>query len=106
MNGFLLFYILANLTDGIRPSETAVEDMFIRRFLIGTFHSMVCSEVIIKRQFNHIRVAALIRRALIPRKLYFLIGYTEEMLSTWLQCPVTLEIQTIAHKNDTTFKFV
>lgn len=90
----------------MRPSETATEDMFIRRFVTGTFHALVCSEIIIKRQFNHIRIAALMRRALIPRKFYFLIGYTEEMLGTWLQCPVTLEIQTIEKKSDTTFKFV
>lgn len=72
----------------------------------GTFHSHICSEVIIKRQFNHIRIATIVRRGLAPRKFYFLIGYTEELLSIWLQCPVTLELQTVEKKEDTVFKYV
>lgn len=94
------------MTDGLRPSETAIEDMFIRKFITGTFHNLVCSEVIIKRQFNHIRIAAILRRGLPPRKYYFLIGYTEEMLGTWLQCPITLELQIIGSKEETIFKYV
>uniref|UniRef100_A0A1B0DGM4 Uncharacterized protein n=1 Tax=Phlebotomus papatasi TaxID=29031 RepID=A0A1B0DGM4_PHLPP len=34
----------SNLLDGLRSSETAVEDMFIRKFMIGTWHSLVLSE--------------------------------------------------------------
>ena len=37
--------------------------------------------------------------------MYFLIGYTEELLSYWLQCPVKLELQT-AKKNDVIFKYI
>lgn len=96
----------ANLKDGLRPSETAIEDIFIRKFITGTFHALVCSEVIIKRQFNHIRIAALMLQRLPPRKYYFLVGYVEEMLAIWLQCPVTLEIQTIEDKKETIFKYI
>ncbi|XP_055322934.1 28S ribosomal protein S24, mitochondrial [Sitodiplosis mosellana] len=96
----------ANLQDGLRPCQTVVEDMFIRKFITGTFHSLVCSEVIIKRQFNHIRIAFLMRRGIAPNKVYFLIGYTEELLSSWMQCPITLEIQTIAKQEDTIFKYI
>jgi small subunit ribosomal protein S24 len=94
------------LVDGIRPSQTAIEDIFIRKFMTGTWHSLVCSEVIIKRQHNHVRIAALIRQAINSRKMYFLIGYTEEMLAYWLQCPVTLELQTIADKREAIFKYI
>lgn len=96
----------ANLQDGLRPSETAIEDIFIRKFIVGTFHALVESEVIIKRQFNHIRIAAIMTQRLPPRKYYFLIGYTEEMLALWLQCPITLEIQTIADRKATIFKYI
>lgn len=99
-------HILANLQDGLRPSQTAIEDMFIRKFIFGTFHSMVCSEVIIKRQFNHIRIAFLLRRGIQPHKVYFLIGYAEEFLSNWMQCPITLELQSIAKQEDTYFKYI
>lgn len=102
----ILFQFIANLQDGLRPCQTAVEDMFIRKFITGTFHSLVCSEVIIKRQFNHIRIAFLMRRGIPQNKTYFLIGYTEELLSNWMQCPITLEIQTITKQEDTIFKYI
>ncbi|CAH2085292.1 unnamed protein product [Euphydryas editha] len=35
----------SSLKDGLRKSETAVEDEFIRRFINGTWHGLVCSEV-------------------------------------------------------------
>lgn len=45
-------------------------------------------------------------RNLAPRKMYFLIGYTEELLAYWLQCPITLEIQTIADKKEVIYKYI
>lgn len=96
----------ANLQGGLRSSETAIEDVFIRRFITGTFHSLVCSEVIIKRQHNHIRIACIMKQALPARKIYFLIGYTEELLASWLQCPITLELQTISDSRDVIFKYI
>lgn len=100
------FSFTANLKDGLRPSETAIEDMFIRKFMTGTFTGLLVSEVIIKRQFNHIRIAFLMKRLINPQKVYFLIGYTEEMLANWLQCPITLEIQSVEKPTDTVFKYV
>lgn len=94
------------MLDGLRPSQTAIEDIFIRKFFNGTWHSLVCSEVIIKRQHNMIRIGAIVRQAINARKMYFLIGYTEELLSYWLQCPVTLELQTVQDKNDVVFKYI
>uniref|UniRef100_A0A1B6CNS6 28S ribosomal protein S24, mitochondrial n=1 Tax=Clastoptera arizonana TaxID=38151 RepID=A0A1B6CNS6_9HEMI len=96
----------SNLDGGLRPAETAVEDEFIRRFVTGTWHNLFVSEIIIKRQHNLIRIAGIINRILLPRKIYFLIGYTEELLSYWLQCPVKLELQTVDHKKDVVFKYI
>lgn len=48
--------------------------------MVGTWHSLVVSEVIIKRQFNHIRVAAIIRQGISSRKMYFLLGKILEYL--------------------------
>ncbi|CRK95306.1 CLUMA_CG008692, isoform A [Clunio marinus] len=89
-----------------REPQMITEDFFIRKFMTATFHGIVCSEVIIKRQFNLIRVAFIMSRQLPPRKMYFLIGYTEELLSYWLQCPVTLEINTVADKRDVIYKYI
>ncbi|EDW24416.1 GL24137 [Drosophila persimilis] len=96
----------STLKDSQRPSQTAIEDLFIRKFITGTWHALVCSEIIIKRQHNTIRVASIIRQGISPRKMYFLIGYTEELLSYWMQCPVTLELQTVADKKDVVFKYI
>ncbi|KAF4530659.1 hypothetical protein B566_EDAN004898 [Ephemera danica] len=96
----------SNLPGGMRPAETAVEDIFIRRFMTGTWHSLFVSEVIIKRQHNLIRIAGIIRQAISARKMYFLIGYSEELLSFWLQCPVKLELQTVPEKTDVIFKYI
>ncbi|XP_060526089.1 small ribosomal subunit protein uS3m [Cylas formicarius] len=96
----------SNLEGGLRPSETAVEDEFIRKFVMGTWQGLFLTEIIIKRQHNIIRIAGIIQRAIGARKMYFLIGYTEELLSFWLQCPVKLELQTVADKKDVIFKYI
>nr|SVE79861.1 EOG090X0I6M [Daphnia magna] len=95
-----------SLLDGQRAAETSVEDVFIRRFMTGTWHDLFCSEVIIKRQHNLIRIAGIIRQGLPARKMYFLIGYSEELLANWLQCPVKLELQTVENKEATIFKYI
>ncbi|XP_046735373.1 28S ribosomal protein S24, mitochondrial [Diprion similis] len=96
----------ANIADGHRPAETLLEDVFIRRFVTGTWHSLFLSEVIIKRQHNIIRIAGIVRRGIATSKMYFLIGYTEELLSFWLQCPVKLELQSVNDKNDVIYKYI
>lgn len=96
----------ANIKDGNRPSETATEDMFIRKFMWGTWPNLFASEVIIKRQHNIIRIAGIITRTLTPYKIYFLIGYTEELLSYWLQCPIKVELVTIDNKKQMIFKYI
>jgi small subunit ribosomal protein S24 len=37
--------------------------------------------------------------------MYFLIGYTEEILSALLKTPVKMEIQTIENKDDVIFTY-
>ncbi|XP_050088833.1 28S ribosomal protein S24, mitochondrial [Anopheles aquasalis] len=96
----------SSLEGELRPSQTMLEDDFVRRFMAGTWHGMVLSEVIIKRQHNHVRIAAIILRSIPARKMYFLIGYCEELLSYWLQCPVTLELQTTDDRKDVVFKYI
>ncbi|XP_011865810.1 PREDICTED: 28S ribosomal protein S24, mitochondrial [Vollenhovia emeryi] len=96
----------SNIKDGNRPAETAVEDMFIRQFMKGTWHNLFASEIIIKRQHNIIRIAGIIARGLTPYKIYFLTGYTEELLSYWLQCPVKVELVTIDNKKQMIFKYI
>jgi small subunit ribosomal protein S24 len=67
---------------------------------------MIMSEIIVKRQHNMVRVAALVHQKIMTRKIYFLIGYTEEMLSLWLKCPVKLEFQFLDSAKDVIYKYI
>ena len=83
-----------------------IEDMFIRKFLKGTWSQMFLSEIIVKRQHNTVRIAAIIKPVVTNRKLYFLLGYSEEMLSLWLKCPVKLELQVQPDPKSVVYKYV
>lgn len=67
---------------------------------------MFLSEIIIKRQHNTVRIAAIIHKNIQTRKIYFLLGYTEEMLSLWLKCPVKLELQVLGNPADVIYKYI
>lgn len=97
---------VGNILDGLRPAETAIDDEFIRRFILGTWHDLIASEIIIKRQHNIIRIAAITVQKISVTKMYFLIGYTEELLSYWLQCPIKLELQTVEDRTAVVFKYI
>ncbi|GBN50418.1 28S ribosomal protein S24, mitochondrial [Araneus ventricosus] len=97
---------LKDADDEIRASQTVVEDFFIRKFMFGTWHRLFVSDVIIKRRHNLIVITGIIVRSLQVRKLYFLIGYTEEMLSYIFKCPVKIELQSTPDRKDMVFKYV
>ncbi|TSM28138.1 28S ribosomal protein S24, mitochondrial [Bagarius yarrelli] len=94
----------SNLQGEGGAAERTVEDMFIRRFIFGTFHGCLANELVIKRRGNMLIICALILQKLAPHKYYFLIGYTEELLSHFYKCPVKMEIQTLEDK--TVYKYL
>lgn len=67
---------------------------------------MFVSEILIKRRANMIFIGGIVQRVVIPRKMYFLIGYTEEILSYILKCPVKLELQSVADRKEMIFKYI
>ncbi|KAJ0012851.1 hypothetical protein NQD34_017185 [Periophthalmus magnuspinnatus] len=85
----------SNLKGEGGAAERTTEDVFIRRFMFGTFHGCLANEIVIKRRGNLIIVCALMIQKLPPQKFYFLIGYSESLLSHFYKCPVKLEIQTV-----------
>uniref|UniRef100_A0A672I0Y9 Mitochondrial ribosomal protein S24 n=1 Tax=Salarias fasciatus TaxID=181472 RepID=A0A672I0Y9_SALFA len=87
-----------NLKGESGASDRVVEDVFIRRFMFGTFHGCLANEVVLKRRGNVLVVCALMIQKLPPQKFYFLIGYTQSLLSHFYKCPVKLEIQTLPDK--------
>jgi len=90
------------------PHKLLIEDLFIRKFIVGTFPNQLGSEVMIKRQHNIVRIAFILKREsrkTAPKTIYFLIGYSEELLSFWLKCPVRLELQSIESEMDMIYKY-
>ncbi|XP_053905693.1 28S ribosomal protein S24, mitochondrial [Cuculus canorus] len=87
-----------NLDGEAGAAERAVEDAFLRRFLAGTFPGVLADAAVLKRRANLVVVCAVLARVLPPAKLYFLVGYTETLLSHFYKCPVRLELQTVPNK--------
>ncbi len=105
---FTFVKFTANLLDGNRQAETTFEDIFIRKFIYSTWHDLLGSEIIIKRRLNTVNIIFFLNRgkkSFYPRQVYFLTGYTEELLSSLLKCVVKIEFQTIADKSDTIFRY-
>lgn len=96
----------SNLLEGKRQAENSTEDFTIRKFLYGTFHGVLASEIIIKRRFNTIDIAFLSRlpKGFHTQKIYFLVGYSEELLSNLFKCIVKINIQTIRNQRDLVFR--
>ena len=91
-------FLPGNLKGEEGAAERSVEDVFVRRFMFGTFHGCLANEIVIKRRGNLLIVCALMLQKFPPQKFYFLIGYTESLLSHFYKCPVKLEIQTLQEK--------
>lgn len=89
-----------------RAPETVVDDNFIREFMKGTFPGVLASDVIVKRRHNIVLISCIMSCVLRPMKYYFLVGYTEELLSCLLKCPVKLEIQTVGSVYDLKFRTI
>ncbi|KAJ8386024.1 hypothetical protein AAFF_G00178450 [Aldrovandia affinis] len=83
----------SNLDGEGGAADRVVEDVFVRRFIYGTFHGCLANELVIKRRGNAVVVCALMLQKMLPHKFYFLIGYTETLLSYFYKCPVKLEVQ-------------
>ncbi|KAM9841746.1 small ribosomal subunit protein uS3m [Aulostomus maculatus] len=88
----------SNLKGEEGAAERTLEDTFIRRFIFGTFPNCLANEVVIKRRGNVMIVCAFMLQTLPPNKFYFLLGYTETMLSHFYKCPVKLDIQTLSSR--------
>ncbi|XP_023694367.1 small ribosomal subunit protein uS3m [Paramormyrops kingsleyae] len=94
----------SNLEGEAGAAERTVEDVFIRRFIFGTFHGLLADELVIKRRGNVLVVCALLVQKVGPQKIYFLIGYTEALLSYFYKCPVKMEVQMV--KDRVVYKYL
>lgn len=96
----------ANLWEGLRRSETLVEDILIRKIVNGFWPTYVMGDVVIKRRANMVYLAFFIQSRLKPEKAYFLAGFTEQILSYLLKCPVKLEVQSGTQSKSMIIKYI
>ena len=67
-------------------SDLTFDDMFIRKFVRGTFPMTDDNPIIVKRKENIVNITFLLR--LDPMNMYFLVGFSETLLSRWLGAKV------------------
>lgn len=96
----------SNLLEGKRQAENSIEDFTLRKFIYGTFHGALASEIIIKRRFNTIDISFLSRlpKGFQSQKIYFLVGYSETILAALFKCVVKINVQTIKNNKDLIFR--
>ncbi|XP_004414083.1 PREDICTED: 28S ribosomal protein S24, mitochondrial [Odobenus rosmarus divergens] len=87
-----------NLDGENHAAERTVEDVFLRKFMLGTFPGCLADQLILKRRANQLEICALVLRQLPAHKFYFLVGYSETLLSHFYKCPVRLHLQTVPSK--------
>uniref|UniRef100_A0A7N5J9U0 Mitochondrial ribosomal protein S24 n=1 Tax=Ailuropoda melanoleuca TaxID=9646 RepID=A0A7N5J9U0_AILME len=87
-----------NLDGEDHAAERTVEDVFLRKFMLGTFPGCLADQLILKRRANQLEICALVLRQLPAHKFYFLVGYSETLLSHFYKCPVRLHLQTVPSK--------
>lgn len=75
-----------------------MDDIMIRKFVEGVMHEFLESEVVIKRKANNITLVFLVSIYGDVKKLYFLVGFTEKLLTELLGCIVKVEAQSYSGK--------
>ena len=65
----------------------------IRKFVEGVMHGFLNSQVVIKRRANCIILVFLVAKEADLTKFYFLLGFTERLLTQLLGCIVKVEPQ-------------
>jgi small subunit ribosomal protein S24 len=64
----------------------------------GTFPGCLADQLVLKRRANQVDICAVVLRQLPAHKFYFLVGYSETLLSHFYKCPVRLHLQTVPAK--------
>ena len=73
----------------------AIEDQFIRSFILGTWHKTWLSEVIIKRVHNNVTIVGIVCPLPSIRTMHFFTGYAEELLTHILKLNVRIHMQCV-----------
>lgn len=90
---YFCFVFAGSLNGSYWASERLLDDIMIRKFVEGVLHDFLKSEVVIKRKANRINLVFIVSKEGDLTKFYFLVGFTEKLLSELLGCVVKIEPQ-------------
>lgn len=90
--------VAGSLKGSLWASERLMDDVMIRKFVEGVMHEFLESEVVIKRKANNITLLFLVSIYGDVKKFYFLVGFTEKLLTELLGCIVKVEAQSYSGK--------
>ena len=90
---YFCFVFAGSLKGSYWASERLLDDIMIRKFVEGVLHDFLKSEVVIKRKANRIKLVFIVSKEGDLTKFYFLVGFTEKLLSELLGCVVKIEPQ-------------
>ena len=90
---YFCFVFAGSLKGSYWASERLLDDIMIRKFVEGVLHDFLKSEVVIKRKANRINLVFIVSKEGDLTKFYFLVGFTEKLLSELLGCVVKIEPQ-------------
>ena len=71
-----------------------LDDIMIRKFVEGVFYDLLVSDIVVKRKDNRIAIVFLVKKEVDIAKFYFLVGFSEKLLTELLGCLVKVEAQT------------
>ena len=100
-----LSFNTSNLHGEDNAHQMAYEDLFIRKFIYGTFYRLTVSEIVLKRRLNILDIIMFVNRNTNTVKYQYLVSYTEEILSKLLRYNVKVHLL-LASQEDMIYKYV
>jgi len=88
------------------PKNTVIEDQFVRKFILGTWYKIWVSEVVLKRRHNNLIICGMVCPLPSMSSIYFLKGYTEQLLSQLLKLNVQVQVQCVENRKTVVHKLV
>lgn len=72
--------------------------MFSSESSCWAFPGCLVDQLILKRWANQLEICVLVLRQLPAHNFYYLVGYSETLLSHFYKCPVRLHLQSVPSK--------
>ena len=91
-----ILHLVGGIEGSLWAHDRFIDDVMIRKFIVGTFYELLVSDVVIKRTLNQITISIFVNaKGTTVHKVYFLLAFSERLLSHMFGCVVKMEIMSI-----------